>query len=98
MWESRRPQRRDDQAQRGDNEDQVDLRRLRLLRLDQPPQLVDDDGGEVVDSLPDRVEHDEAERNPDHRVHHRKQLTAVGLRGGVTVTWNNKKQCLKCIK
>ena len=49
-------------------------------------QLVDDDGGEVVESLSDGVEHDEAEGDADGGVRHREELAKVRLGRRVAVT------------
>ncbi len=61
--------------------------------LESPPELVDDEGGEVVEPLADGVEHDEAQRDADHGVHHGEELAPLRLGGGVTVAcagveWN----------
>lgn len=48
---------RDDAAEGGDDEDEVHLGGLHLLGLHSLPDFVDDDRGEVVQPLTDRVEH-----------------------------------------
>ena len=48
---------RDDAAEGGDDENEVHLGGLHLLGLHSLPDFVDDDRGEVVQPLTDRVEH-----------------------------------------
>jgi hypothetical protein len=73
-------------AEREHDEDEVGLGRVRLLGLDPPAQLVDDFRGEVVEALANRVEHDEAEGDPDRGVHQREELAAHCLGGRVAIT------------
>ncbi len=75
----------DEQAERGDGDDQVGLRGLRLLRLQRLPQLVDHDAAEVVHALSDAVEEHQAQGDAHHGVRHREQLPGVRLGRGVAV-------------
>ena len=76
----------DDGAERGDDENEVDLGGLGLPGLGDFAQLVDDNRGQVVEPLADRVEHDQAEGNPNAGVNDGEQLAGLGFRRGVTVT------------
>ena len=76
----------DEESEGAGDEDEVGLGGLRLTRLEHLAQLVDDDGGEVVEPLADRVEHDEAERDADGGVRHREELAKVRLGRRVAVT------------
>ena len=57
-----------------------------ILVVSHLAQLVDDNGGKVVEPLADRVEHDEAERDADGGVGHGEELSKVRLGRRVAVT------------
>lgn len=77
--ESRGSGRGDDGAERGHDTYQIHFGRFLLLGLEQPPQLVDHDGGEVVEPLADGVEHNQTQGNADHGVDHGEQFASVSF-------------------